>query len=431
MLQQVASTAPDEVAVAAARQAFVNGEVCDLLAVRREVREAWSRSRTAGVDPELKEVPVLLEGPSLQEHLAGHELYQAGLPTARGAAALLEGTGCALFLTDEQGIVLYAGGDRTMLRLADRVGSLPGASWREDLAGNNAVGTSLVTGGPVHFRAAEHWASGWGDWACFAAPVRDRQCGSLLGTVALVSHWKAAEAQMLPWVVQVAGSLVAQVEAIHQARIAVVQAQASQLQRWFPQCCLLAVAPGGRIVWTAGPLPAGLPERLGREHLPAPHDSLLAERVLALSGASPSLVIPIRQGEDLLGHVIVIQPEQQQMARDRASAPQKVVALRDGRALLFNPQDVFAVFASNGRVQILTETGLWATPYHSLEEAASRVPTESFVQVDRGTLVNLDHVREIHPMFNRTATLILSDRQRTAIPVSRRRTAALRNLLGF
>lgn len=431
MLPHAASTASDELPVAAARQAFLTGEVSDPLAVRSEVREAWSRSRAAGVDPELKEVPVLLEGPSLQEHLAGHELYQVGLPAARSVATLLEGTGCALFLADEQGIVLYAGGDRAMLRHADRVGSLPGATWREDLVGNNAVGTSLVTGRPVHFLAAEHWSAGWVDWACFAAPVRDRQCGSLLGTVALVSHWKAAEPHMLPWVVQVAGSLVAQVEAAHRVRTALLQAQASQLQRWFPQCCLLAVAPGGRIVWTAGPVPAGLPDRIRREHLPAPHDSLLAERVLAVSGSSPSLVIPIRQGEDLLGHVIVIQPDAQQPGPARAAALQKVVALRDGRVLLFDPEDVCAVFASSGRVQILTEAGLWPTPYHSLEEVASRLPVESFFQADRGTLVNLHHVREVHPMFNRTVTLILSDRQRTAVPVSRRRTAALRNLLGF
>lgn len=346
MLRYATAAAPDDTAVAAAREAFLAGETCDPAAVRTEVHEAWVRSRTAGVNPELREVPLLLEGRSLQEHQAGHELYQAGITAIQVAAALLEETGCALFLADEEGIVLYAGGDRGMLRQAWQVGSLPGASWQEHLVGNNAVGTSLVTGKPVQFRGAEHWSAGWADWACFAAPVYDRQGGRLLGTIALVTHRKTAKPEMLPYAAQVAGSLAAQVEALQQTRAALVQAQAVDLQR-------------------------------------------------------------------------------------RCPASRKIVGERDGRGLLFDLADVLAIVTVDGRVCILTEGGRWLTPYRSLRDIARRLPPGSFFQVDRSTMVNLDRVREIHPMFNRTVTLILSDRHRTAIPVSRRRSAALRHLLGF
>lgn len=426
-----ASTA-DKQSVDVAREAFLAGETLELPGLRPEVRSAWVRSRAAGVDPELKHVPLLLEGPELHEYQRTHDIYRAGRHAARAAAALLKNTGCAIVLTDASGLVLYTDGDRSMLRHAERVGSLPGASWREDLVGNNAVGTSLVVRRPVQFCAAEHWSAGWIDWACFAAPIRAPSSETVLGTVALVTRSSQVDEAMLPWVTEVAGTLAAQVGQMHAAQIALLQARTAQLRRWFPDSGLLALTPQGRVVWTAGPVPPGLLEQLAQEVFPAGWGDRPEEREVALADGTRCLSIPLHQGAEVLGHVVLVPARSEPDAAPHTPpALHKLVAWRDGRAVLFDPRDVLALSAEDGRVHILTDSGRWPTPYRSVREVARQLPDGTFFQTDRGTLVNLSRVREIHPMFNRTATLIMADRHRTAIPVSRRRTAALRRLLRF
>ena len=237
---------------------------------------------------------------------------------------------------------------------------------------------------------------------------------------------------MLPWVTEVAGTLAAQVGQMHAAQIALLQARAAQLRRWFPDSGLLALTPQGRVVWTAGPVPPGLLEQLAQDVFPAGWGDRPEEREVALADGTRCLSIPLHQGAEVLGHVVLVPARSEPDAAPHTPpALHKLVAWRDGRAVLFDPRDVLALSAEDGRVHILTDSGRWPTPYRSVREVARQLPDGTFFQTDRGTLVNLSRVREIHPMFNRTATLIMADRHRTAIPVSRRRTAALRRLLRF
>ncbi|MDB4897581.1 MAG: two component transcriptional regulator, LytTR family, partial [Firmicutes bacterium] len=108
-----------------------------------------------------------------------------------------------------------------------------------------------------------------------------------------------------------------------------------------------------------------------------------------------------------------------------------VVAGTHDRRLLLSLNQICAARVDGGHVLLVTETGELPTPYESLGELQKRLPEGAFFQVDRGCLVNLAKVREVHPLFNRTVQLVLADRQGTKIPVSRRRTGLLRELLQF
>ncbi|MCG0240032.1 MAG: LytTR family transcriptional regulator DNA-binding domain-containing protein [Firmicutes bacterium] len=440
--------AQEWVDAAVLREAYLAGRVDSLPGLRPEVLQAWERSRSAGVDPELKQVPVIFEGSALDDYRSEHEVYRASLPALEAVAALLIGTGYAVILADNQGLVLYAGGDPTMMAMAERVGSLPGATWREDLVGNNALGTSLVTGSPVQFAGCEHWCAGWNDWVCAAVPILDRRVGAPLGAVALVGRLDLANSRMLPTAAMLARSVEHQLEILHRAREIQLQLEALKLQRRFPGSAVVAISLKGAVVWSAGPVPPGLTEVLLRERFAWTRAGLRGEQEVLLGGAYPCLIIPVWSGREPCGHVVIVKTpgggrgltrcgtpppvSRQTQPRGPVRPPRRqIVAVANGRKLVFRPEQVLAIRTIAGRIHVLTDFGEWPTIYKTVKEVAERLPPEHFFQVDRGTLVNLDRVREIRPMFNRTVTLVMDDRKRTEIPVSRRRTAALRRLLEF
>lgn len=86
-------------------------------------------------------------------------------------------------VTDADGVVLWRDGERAMLKAVSRIGLAEGASWSEDSAGTNGIGTALATGRPVGVYGDEHFLRTCRRWSCAAAPLTDPRDGRLLGVV--------------------------------------------------------------------------------------------------------------------------------------------------------------------------------------------------------------------------------------------------------
>jgi len=67
----------------------------------------------------------------------------------------------------------------------------------------------------------------------------------------------------------------------------------------------------------------------------------------------------------------------------------------------------------------------------SLGALEKRLADEAFFRVHRGYVVNLHKVLEVVPMYGGTYVLVVNDAQHTRVPVSRRRAAALKDVLGL
>lgn len=401
------------------------------------LHRAWERSRRAGVPPDRAQVPLLLDGPPLAEYRSTHEVYRAGRSALEAAADLLVGTGCGIVLADEEGIVLHTAGDSDLTRAAERVGSIPGATWREDLAGNNAIGTALVTRSPVQFDFHEHWCEGWVDWLCAAAPMLDPRTQSPLAAIAICAVRREPDRRMLQMAVRLASTMERELDFRLQERAAGLIAEAVKLSRWFLGQGVLGVDARGAIIWHRGAVPSGLAEALNRGRTGLLPVLLRGEQEVLVADRWPCLAIPVWSGPEWLGHVLVArsaEPERAAAAEGKAGSGRRglpLVAARGDRRLVFPPDQVLAVRTAGGKIHVITESGEWPTAYESMRELQERLPEEQFFQVDRGCLVNLSRIREIHPMFNRTVHLVLADRRRTEVPVSRRQTAALKLLLDF
>jgi two-component system LytT family response regulator len=57
-----------------------------------------------------------------------------------------------------------------------------------------------------------------------------------------------------------------------------------------------------------------------------------------------------------------------------------------------------------------------------MDDLEKQLDPQKFVRVHRSTIVNLDRVREIHPLFRGDCALVLSDGTRVKLSRSRRKT---------
>lgn len=165
--------------------------------VRSVVADSWIRSAAAGVDPDAQLAPVLLETADLVEYRGAHPLSLVFplLYDVLGRAA--EDCDCVMAVGDADGKLLWVCGPPGMLRLAEAINFVEGASWDEHDAGTNAPGTALHLNAAVQIRAGEHFNRLVQPWSCCAVPIHDPVTHAILGLVDVTGGADVASPQTL------------------------------------------------------------------------------------------------------------------------------------------------------------------------------------------------------------------------------------------
>jgi len=148
------------------------------------VAASWCRSSLKhGLDAGANRTLELVSGSDLTQRRQRHELMlDVARPLLDQLFQTVSATGCAVMLSDNDGVVLEArslAGDR---ELFDRVGLTPGGVWSESREGTNGIGTCLIEGRPVTIHRDEHFATRNIGISCMDAPVRDAT-GRLVGAL--------------------------------------------------------------------------------------------------------------------------------------------------------------------------------------------------------------------------------------------------------
>jgi len=150
---------------------------------RLVVAESWRRSLAAGIDPDLRSAPLVLDTDAVAGVRQGHPL-DPHLPmlreTLRGMA---DASAHLMVITDADGHVLWSEGPRGVRRRADGIGLVEGFRWSEDAVGTNGIGTALSIGRPVYIQATDHLVRALHPWSCVAAPITDPDTGEVVGCV--------------------------------------------------------------------------------------------------------------------------------------------------------------------------------------------------------------------------------------------------------
>jgi len=144
----------------------------------------WSRCRSLGVDPNMREGIILPEEEYKTALANSSFIIEKAEPILNKVSNLLAGVPGILILADNKGTILHIIGDPSVrLRAAEDSGLVEGACWSESLVGTNGIGTAIAQRGAVHIYSNEHFCEGWHQWSCAATPILDPFTDEILGVV--------------------------------------------------------------------------------------------------------------------------------------------------------------------------------------------------------------------------------------------------------
>jgi transcriptional regulator of acetoin/glycerol metabolism len=198
-------------------QNFILGQQ-GALTIRSEISESWMRCNRAKVDPRNNKPHRHLENVSLMKRLkAKDKLLAIAKPVMENLYNFVQGSGFVVVLTDEHGYILELFGDKAKLDAGMTKYFFRGASWREEEAGTNAIGTSLVIAEPIQVSGAEHYCEKHHCLTCSAAPIFDTD-GRIAGILDMSGDSKASHLHTLGMVVAAAEAIMAQLRIYQQNR---------------------------------------------------------------------------------------------------------------------------------------------------------------------------------------------------------------------
>jgi two-component system, LytTR family, response regulator LytT len=110
--------------------------------------------------------------------------------------------------------------------------------------------------------------------------------------------------------------------------------------------------------------------------------------------------------------------------------PKKIPLYKGEKIIPTAPQDIIFARIEDGEIMARTMDGGFRTksPLNELETKLGRF---GFVRVHRNALVNTNHVKEVIPWYNGSYKLVMSDRDRTEILVSRYNVKELKQYLNL
>ena len=128
---------------------------------------------------------------------------------------------------------------------------------------------------------------------------------------------------------------------------------------------------------------------------------------------------PAAAGEQLLALLEDRRRQERCVERLLVRTRGKVVAVRTHDIDWIEAADYYATLHVGGQTHLLRQT---------LAELEASLDSRRFVRVHRGAIVNLDRVREVHPLFRGDCTLVLADG--TLVRLSRTRRAEFERMFG-
>lgn len=168
------------------RDRFEDGSISDdrLDPYEKMLVRDWSRCRTLGVNPGMREGILLPKDEYSIAQKTSRFIIEKSEPILNKVSNLLTGVPGILILADNMGTILYIIGDPSVrLRAAEDSGLVEGARWSETFAGTNGIGTAIAQKEAVHVYSNEHFCEGWHQWSCAATPILDPFTEEILGVV--------------------------------------------------------------------------------------------------------------------------------------------------------------------------------------------------------------------------------------------------------
>lgn len=110
--------------------------------------------------------------------------------------------------------------------------------------------------------------------------------------------------------------------------------------------------------------------------------------------------------------------------------PKRIPVEKNGKILLIDQNEIVFATVDGRHASIYTDCEQYATSF-SLQELELKLPAHQFYRTHRAFIVNLSKTEELIPWFKGSVHLIMKDRQKSKIPVSRTAVKEVKRRLGF
>lgn len=108
----------------------------------------------------------------------------------------------------------------------------------------------------------------------------------------------------------------------------------------------------------------------------------------------------------------------------------KIAVEKEDHVILLDPDEIVYCYREGRQIYIKTIDHTYSSK-HSLLAMQEKMASNNFYRTHRAYLVNLNFIDQLVPWFNGAYTLILKDRQRTRVPVSRSYAKNFKDIFGI
>lgn len=106
------------------------------------------------------------------------------------------------------------------------------------------------------------------------------------------------------------------------------------------------------------------------------------------------------------------------LRKEAGVATKKIPLYKDEKIIPTSPQKILSIKCLDGEISVQTMEGRYKTK-STLNELESKLSPYGFIRTHRSVLVNMNHVLEVIPWFNGSYKVIMNDKEKTEILVSR------------
>jgi transcriptional regulator of acetoin/glycerol metabolism len=234
-------------AIETAWEAFMSGGATDLDKVRPVIRESWQRAQRFGVNPYLREIPLVLSAEELESLQERADLAHVAGPVFETVVQAWRNDQFVIGVSDRYGRILRVSGHPQVLQRAKEINAVPGGGMSEELVGTAVVNVVLAQDHPDYVLWSENYVQSFHPWASLGAPVHHPLTGETIGVLAVSGYERVYERADAVFITQLAAHLQTLLHREELIRKVALLDEYHRVVLQYPHDAILAIDARGRV----------------------------------------------------------------------------------------------------------------------------------------------------------------------------------------